>query len=331
MSITQNKDKIINMQHDKILFHQRMVAISIILGVYVVLGIMTKGKFLVPRNLWMVLSNSVPNAFMVLGFCFIFTMGLIDLSLGAILILGCNVGGILAVQFGFGYFGLIIGSCIVVAALELFNLKVVLISKIPSWIFGLGMAMVYESIGAMYNGSQIDKGKQVVSLNNAYRSLGNQPINIIILLIGVIIAYIIYNKTNVGFKLRAVGSNREVASTMGINIEKTILLAGLIGALFIGMSAAINESYAGRVVPSTGLNSIALIFTPLAGYLLAQALSKVINLTIAALVGAFVITSLFNSLTIVGVPSGTWQKVVMGAVVIVCGMLSAQNEKGVVK
>lgn len=331
MSITQEKDKTLNIQHDKKLFHQRMVAILIILGVYAVLGIMTKGKFLVPHNLWRVLSNSVPNAFMVLGFCFIFTMGLIDLSLGAILILGCNAGGILAVQFGLGYFGLIIGSCIIVVVLELFNLKMVLFTKIPSWIFGLGMAMVYESIGAMYNVSQIDKGKQVVALTDKFRNLGNQPVNIIILLLGVIIAYIIYNNTNIGFKLRAVGSNREVASTMGINIDKTILFAGLIGALFIGMSAAINESYAGRVVPSTGLNSIALIFTPLAGYLLAQALSKVINLTIAALIGAFIITSLFNSLTIVGVPSGTWQKVVMGAVVIICGMLSAKDEKGVVK
>jgi len=331
MSITQEKNKFINMHHNKVLFRQRIIALTIILIVYVVLGFMTKGKFLQPRNLWMVLSNSVPNAFMVLGFCFIFTMGLIDLSLGAILILGCNAGGILAVQFGLGYFGLIVGSCLIVALLELFNLKLVLVTKIPSWIFGLGMAMVYESIGAMYNVSQIDKGKQVVSLADNYRNLGNQPINIIILILGVVMAYIIYNRTSIGFKLRAVGSNKEVATTMGINIEKTILLAGLIGAIFIGMSAAITESYAGRVVPSTGLNSIALIFTPLAGYLLAQALSKVVNLTIAALIGSFVITSLFNSLTIIGVPSGTWQKVVMGIVVIVCGMLSAKNEKGVVK
>ncbi len=331
MSITQKKNKIINLHHNKVLFRQRIIALTIILIVYVVLGFMTKGKFLQPRNLWMVLSNSVPNAFMVLGFCFIFTMGLIDLSIGAILILGCNAGGILAVQFGLGYFGLIVGSCLVVALLELFNLKMVLVTKIPSWIFGLGMAMVYESIGAMYNVSQIDKGKQVVALADNYRNLGNQPINIIILILGVAMAYIIYNRTSIGFKLRAVGSNKEVATTMGINIEKTILFAGLIGAIFIGMSAAINESYAGRVVPSTGLNSIALIFTPLAGYLLAQALSKVVNLTIAALIGSFVITSLFNSLTIIGVPSGTWQKVVMGIVVIVCGMLSAKNEKGVVK
>ncbi|MGD1816138.1 MAG: ABC transporter permease [Pleomorphochaeta sp.] len=331
MSITQKKDKSLNHQHDQILFKQRLAAFLVIIGVYVVLGIMTRGRFLVPHNLWMVLSNTVPNAFMVLGFCFIFTMGLIDLSLGAILILGCNAGGILAVHLGLGYFGLIIGACLVVALLELFNLKMVLVTKIPSWIFGLGMAMVYESIGAMYNVSQIDQGKQVVALANQYRSLGNQPVNIIILLIGVFIAYIIFNKTNIGFKLRAVGSNREVASMMGINIEKTILFAGLIGALFIGMSAAISESYAGRVVPSTGLNSIALIFTPLAGFLLAQALSKLINLTLAALLGSFIITSLFNALTIIGVPSGTWQKVVMGAVVIVCGMLSARDEKGVVK
>ena len=47
---------------------------------------------------------------MVLGFIFIFTSGIMDLSTGAMMILASNVGGILAVQLGLGYFGLIIGA-----------------------------------------------------------------------------------------------------------------------------------------------------------------------------------------------------------------------------
>jgi len=215
--------------------------------------------------------------------------------------------------------------------LIVFNLKMIEISKIPSWVFGLGMAMVYEAIGSIYNSFQINNNKQVVSLGKIARGIGGPPVNIILLIIGVLVAYVIFNKTNIGFKLRAVGSNREVASTMGIDVNKTIIFAGIIGAIFIGFCAAIYESYSGRVVPSSGLNSISLIFIPLAAFLLADALSNIFNLTIAALISTFIITSLFNALTIMGVPSGTWQKVIMGLSVIVCGMLSAKGEKGVVK
>jgi ribose transport system permease protein len=305
--------------------------ITALLIVYLIMGIVTKNRFLNGVNLLAVLSNSVVNAFIVLGFCFIFATGIIDLSIGALLVLACNVGGILAVKAGWGYAGLIVGCIVVAVALEVFNMKLIQISRIPAWIFGLGMAMVYEAIGALYNSHQIAAGLQAVSLSDTCRALGQPPVNIILLVAGVIIAFLIYNKTTAGIGIRAVGSNKEIAGMMGINTTKTIILSGIIGGIFIGIAAAINESYAGRVVPSTGLNSITLIFIPLAAYLLALAFSKTFNLTIAAALSSFIITSIFNVLTIMGVPTGTWQKVIMGASVIICGILSARSEKGDVK
>ncbi|MDR0760983.1 MAG: hypothetical protein LBF74_12900 [Treponema sp.] len=299
--------------------------------IYIILHFLTGGKFLTSSNIFFVLSASVVTAFIVFTFCFLITMGFMDLSLGAILILASNAGGILAINFHLGYFGLIFGSVAVTVFLVLLNTKLMLVTKIPSWVFGLGIAMIYEAIGAMYNASRVKIGKQVVSLDTVCRELGNPPWNLVVLAAALIAAYIVFNRTSIGFGLRAVGSNIGVARMMGININKTIILAALCAGIFAGFGAAVNESYGGRVGAFTGLQSITSIFTPLAAYLLAKALEKFFNIIIGAVISAVIITSIFNVLTLLGVPSGTWQQVVMGSSVVICGILSQRRFDGVVK
>jgi ribose transport system permease protein len=299
--------------------------------IYIILHFLTGGKFLTGSNIFFVLSASVVTAFIAFSFCFLITMGFMDLSLGAILILASNAGGILAINFHLGYFGLIFGSVTVAVLLVLLNTKLMLVTKIPSWVFGLGIAMIYEAIGAMYNASRVKIGRQVVSLDTVCRELGNPPWNMVVLAVALIASYIIFNRTSIGFGLRAVGSNTGVARMMGININKTIILAALCAGIFVGFGAAINESYGGRVGAFTGLQSITSIFTPLAAYLLAKALEKFFNIIIGAVISAVIITSIFNVLTLLGVPSGTWQQVVMGSSVVICGILSQRRFDGVVK
>ncbi len=307
------------------------IVAGVIIVLLLLLNLITGGRFTTGSNLVAIISNSVVNAFLVLGMVFIFTMGITDLSMGAVVVLASNVGGILALNAGLGYVGMVIGAVAVAVICMMLNVFLVRKAEIPAWILGLGMVMVYEAIGAIYNNGQIAQGKQSVSLGNAFRELGAAPWNIIILVICVAIAYFVYNRTSIGFNLRAVGSNEGVARLMGININKAVFLAVFVGGCFIGIGSAVDISYAGRITPSTGLNSIAMVFNPLAAFLLAQALSSVFNITIAAALGAFIITAVFNVLTILGVPSGTWQQVMLGAVVLICGMLSRRNYKGVVK
>ncbi|WP_434643826.1 hypothetical protein PQ692_05090 [Thermoanaerobacterium thermosaccharolyticum] len=308
---------------------KKLLSVILIIIPYIIFNIFTKGRFMESSNILSILVHAVVPAFVAWGFCFIFTSGIMDLSIGAIMILACIVSGILAIKIG--YFGLILGGILVSFALEYINLKCMIKTKIPSWVFGLGMAMIYEAIGALYGASQLKLGKQVVSLGVTARKLGSIPWIIIVLALGLIMAYIIFNRTSIGFDIRAVGSNREVAKMMGVDVTKAIIRGGLVGSVFIGLASAINESYAGRVMPTTGLNSIALIFIPLAVYLLAQAFEQIFNLTVAVIISSVIVESLFNILTILGVPSGTWQQVAVGACVIVCGVLAQRHYKGVVK
>lgn len=315
----------------KKLFIGRIELAFIIIIPFIVLNMVTSGKILTASNLTSIFTTSVTSIFMAWCFCFLFSTGVVDLSVGAILILASNVGGIFAVNFGLGTFGLLLGSILTAVLLLVLNTYLLQVTKIPSWIFGIGAAMVYEAIGMMYGSYEISQGKQVISLKDTARALGGEPWNFIVVLIGLIAAYILYNKTSIGYNIQALGSNSRVSKMMGVNVKKTMLFAAMIGGIFLGLSGAVNESYASRVMPTTGLSSIALIFTALAGYLLADSLKKYMNLTVSIIVGIFIISALFNVLTILGVPSGTWQQTVMGLTVIISGIASQRKYKGVVK
>jgi ribose transport system permease protein len=193
------------------------------------------------------------------------------------------------------------------------------------------MAMIYEAIGAFYSAQRISAGSQAVDLGNSCRALGLSPYNTIVWIAGLVIAYILFNYSSIGLNIRAVGGNKTVSGMMGVNTIKAVLLGGIVGGVFLGIAGAVNESYAGRIMPVTGLGSISFVFTPLAILLLAQAFDKTINLIVGVMISAVFISSMFNVLTIVGVPSGTWQEVVLGFSIIVFGILSQRKNKGVAK
>ena len=76
--------------------------IIIIVAAYILISLVTNGLFLTTTNIINILTSSIVPAFIVIAYCFILSVGIMDLSIGAILVLGCNVGNILAVKAGLG-------------------------------------------------------------------------------------------------------------------------------------------------------------------------------------------------------------------------------------
>ena len=75
--------------------------VVVLLAVFTVFNFITGGSFFTPTNISVVLAHTVTPAFIAWSICFLFTTGYTDLSLGAILILACNVGGELAFVIGY--------------------------------------------------------------------------------------------------------------------------------------------------------------------------------------------------------------------------------------
>lgn len=314
-------------QHRPIVF--LVILIAGIAVVSVIFNFIAGGKFLEGSNIGVILSHTVWPTFIAWGLCFLFACGYTDLSVGGILVLGSFAAGI----FGnwFGYPGVILGGLVVGTLLIFVNFNIFAITKIPSWIAGISLAMVYEAIAVFLKMGKVTKPLIDAELNRDYRLLGELPWSIFILAAGLVAAYFIYNRTSVGLNIRALGGNKDVAKALGINVVKTLLWVGLISGIFIGIASFLQESSSGRTTVKTGLTSIYMVIQPLAIVLLAQILQKRLNIIVAVPICAVIIYAVFNLLTILGVPSGTMQEVFLGAFLIAFGVFGQREVKVVVK
>ena len=291
------------------------------LALLVVLNVVVDGKFLTFQNFTIILSAATVPAFVACG--------ITDLSAGAIIVLAATASAI--VGNALGYVPMFIAAVLVGVLCLAVNMTLFQVTKIPPWIAGLGMTMVYETIAGYYSQVRVSQGLRVEGLADEMRVLGRSPAIYIMLVIGFIIAYVTYNKTSIGLNARAVGGNADVAQMMGINTRRALMLGGLMAGFFFGFAGVMKESYAGYVVAQTGLSSLSTVFQPLAAVLLAQALQKHINIAIGIPISTFLIAMIFNILTLMGVPSGTFQEFLLGVIVVVFGITAQRNVKGVVK
>jgi ribose transport system permease protein len=308
---------------------QQVLVLAGLLLVFLIIHFATNFRFLTGRNMGIIVSHAVIPTFITWGLIFSFTSGMIDLSIGSIVVLASNFAGILGLKFG--YVGLILGGLVAGVLLQALNGFVFLKTKIPPWVAGLGMAMIYESIGAVYSTAAVRSGGMVVSLGSQLRGLGQLPFNVLMLVPGLIAVYILFCRTSIGLNVRAVGSDLRVTKEMGIDPNRAKFLGMLVCGVFIGLGSAINQSYVGQLLPRTGLTTVSTIFQPLTAVLIASSMGAIFNVVIGVVIGTISLSALFNALTLLGVPSGTWQEVVLGMLVIAVTIVSMRGEEGVVK
>lgn len=306
-----------------------VIALAVIVCVFIIINIIVQGKFLTFSNIRVILQATTAPTLVGFGFLMVFTGNITDLSPGSIIIVASTTSGLACVRFG-PVVMLIVGILTGIACM-LINFSIYRITKVPPWIAGLGMAMAYEAIIGAYAGWCAANRQKVVTLTGSQRVFGMEPGIYIILVIGIIIAYILYNYTNWGVNYRAVGDNEDVAKIMGINVTKTIMLAGVAAGFFFGLAAVVKEGYAGFTNAASGLTSLSTCFQPIAAVLLAMALSGIINVVFAVPLSCFLIVVIFNVLTLMGVPSGTFQDTLLGIILIVFAVFANRKTKGVVK
>ena len=287
------------------------------------------GRFLTPSNIVVLLSHAVIPSFMAWGLAFIFACDFTDMSIGAVLILSATAAGVLGNQFG--YPGVIIGGLGVGMILLTLNFFLFVSAKVPSWVAGIGMAMIYEAAAVFYSTFRADQGLGTVQLGEELRGLAKFPVIYIVFAIGLVVAYILYNRTQVGMNIRALGGGLDVARSLGIPVGRTLFFVGVIAGFFVGCAGFLRESYNASVTAQTGLTSLSQIFQPMATMMLAKVLQSKINLIIGIPICALCVYGIFNILTILGVPSGTWQEAALGAIVLIFGVFAQRGVKGVVK
>ena len=309
----------------------QILVIVLVVAAFVICHFVTGGRLLMPNNIKAILTQVTYPMIVAMGMIFIFSGGLIDLSIGAQIILAANVGAVLVEDFGLGYPGLIIGTVVAMVICAVLSACCPVFLGMPSWVSGLGAALVFEAIATIYVGNRAKTAGAAVVYLKHNQALGTFPTMFIIAIIIAIVAWFVFNRTKLGFNLRAIGGGGEVAEAMGISRKKTIILSVLVGAILIAVGAIVQISYTGRFTTSSGMGSLSGIFKPLAIVMLSGSFSRIFNDVIGCVIGSFIVAGLFNVLTLMGVPSGTGQDVCLGLVVLVCGIFSSLGYKGVQK
>ncbi len=303
--------------------------ISFIITVCGVFNVCYDGKFLTVSNISALIAHAIIPTFVAWGLVFVTACGFTDMSVGGVIVIAANVSGILGNQMG--YPGVILGGICAGILLMTLNFVIFVTTNIPSWIAGIGMAMLYETIAVLFSNSITQSGGSLPQLSNQMRLLGTSPYIYIIFVLGLVIAYLLYNRTQVGLNIRALGSGLDISKSIGINIMVTLICVGIICGFFVGCSAFLNESYNARMTAKTGLTSLSMIFQPMAALMLAQVLQTKINIIAGIPLCSLLVYSIFNMLTIAGLPSGTWQEAVLGFIVILFGIIAQRKETGIVR
>ena len=212
------------------------------------------------------------------------------------------------------WYGLPLWLCVVVTiavTLLMYQLTMflILVCKIPDMLATCALMFVHQGLGQWYiGGGAVSTGMRLPSgaspvrtaLEDSFSAIGRAPWIIFIMLACVLLAYIFLEYTKQGRFIYAMGGNRQAAKLSGINIKGYRYLAGMITAVFIAIGGILvaSRGSSAQVMGADNylMQSLAAVFVgrSVGGAEKPNALGT--------LVGAMLVSTLENGLTILAVP-----------------------------
>lgn len=189
-----------------------------------------------------------------------------------------------------------------------------------------GLAYIISGGGPVYG---LPNGFSVLGAGRLIKTesfkTGIIPVIVIFTVIVVVIFHIILTKTVFGRHVFAVGSNPQVAHMCGINTKMVTLKCHVICGITSGLAGVVAASKVNNGHPATGdgYEMYAIAATVLGGTSLSGGSGSVAR----AMFGCAIIAVINNGMTLMEI-SAYWQKVVIGAIIILAVMLDmAQKGK----
>lgn len=120
-----------------------------------------------------------------------------------------------------------------------------------------GLILLFLQLGT--NGGQtlsgMSKGYRTFITGKLF-SVGGTAIPMYVLYSAIItfLVWVIWNKTEFGKNMYAIGSNEECANVSGVNVEKTIIMVFIMAGMLYGITGFIDAARVASVNATTGLN-----------------------------------------------------------------------------
>jgi ribose transport system permease protein len=286
----------------------RMLALAVLIAVTLSLS---SQYFLTANNVLNLLDQSVVVGVVAIGMTFIILTGGIDLSVGA-------VAGLTGIVFGLVVqeLGLPLGALTAIlagGAIGLVSGVLVGYFGLAAFVVTLGMMSIGRSLCYIFSGGiSISTIPEELS-DFVYIKVAFIPMNVLVLILLYLGAWLYLGYTKGGRTIYAIGSNAEAARTAGLNVVGYSILPYVVAGALSAVSALL---LAGKI----------LSVDPLAGNLLElDAIAAVViggaslfggrGSIIGTLIGVFIMVMIRNGLNLLGV-SPFWQGSAIGAIII---------------
>ncbi|HWX84019.1 MAG TPA: ABC transporter permease [Xanthobacteraceae bacterium] len=266
-----------------------------------------------PNNLQNVLTNAAPLGVVVLGQCLVILVRGFDLSVASVMATAAVIATSFDETTNWSVVSILAVSLLMALVVGSVNGYLVTRRKVSPFLATLAMMIVLQGVRFAWT-----KGAASGRVPELIRVVGSQavygiPINLLLLLVLALIVGITLQRTTFGRKVYMVGGNPRAAELIGINVERVTFSCYVLSSALAAVGGLVLVGYVGSVDNWVGrgyeLNSI--IATVMGGVSLAGGRGTVFG----ALVGAFVLTEIFNIALLLGFPV-QFQWVVKGVVIL---------------
>ncbi len=268
--------------------------------------------FGVGSDLQTILYTTLYSGLIALAMSYNLLTGRFDYSVGATILLSGILGGNIAKNLGLGAWGMLAVIVAIAAVCGLISGLLYVWLGLPPMVISIGVTMVYEAIGLMYNKAQGVKliGKMDMLI------FAKLPYSLIIVGVAVIILIILFNFTKFGYNWRAIRSGQKIAVDIGINEKRNAVLCYLIAGVLLGLAACMYLSKYGMMAPEAGLGSSTFFMSAFLPLFIGGAIEKYSDKNIGVMMGALAqacITSGFAKLNF----SSSLQTLLNGVIVMI--------------
>ena len=269
--------------------------------------------FGVGADLTIIIYNAVFGGLVAQAMAINLTTGRFDYAIGAELMLATIVGGNLANQMGWGPVGLLLFVVVISVALGLISGLVYVILGLPPMVISVGMAMIYEALGFMYNNA---KGVKLIGSPMLVFSRTANSLILTVIVLAVLV--VIYDYTKIGYNRRALQGGQKIAVDVGIKEKNNAVYCYVIAGAMMGLAGCVYLSKNGVISPDTGLSSSSYFMSAFLPMFIGGIFGKYSSYPVAIFMGAVVQAMISSGLQRMGVPSSA-QTVING--LLVCALL----------
>jgi ribose transport system permease protein len=318
-------------------FTMKNMVVVILVLLFLGFGLGTGGRFFDANNIINLTTQMAINAMLSAGLTYVIILGGIDISVGSVAALAGVVSALIATQFqemGIpGSMFILVGSALLVGALcGSFNGLMITRFKVVPMIATLAMQTMARGASFIFSGgtavfgapksySWLGAGRWLVTED---KPTGWIPNITIFVIIAVALMAILLSKTVFGRHVYATGSNTQVAHLSGVNTKKVIFLGHVLCSVAAAMAGVLNASKLANGQPAAceGYEMYAIAATVLGGTSLVGGSGSVAR----AMFGVAVIAVINNGMNLMHI-SSYWQKVVIGAIILLAVIMDMVQKK----